>query len=819
MNKLAITSIFLTSVLYANVHGNVEAFNNNQYKINSNKFSAKETGINAEVEVLGFKIGTHLVAQDDFKKFTSSNVYAQYTTPAYKGIKGEFRGKASLGAQLELGTKLIYEPVKGLELSFASTFNPGINGKNLEYKNVLTDEGVTIEKDSETKLFAHSYVFEAKYTKDTLKVTGDLLLQHVNERYEKKKPNQVEALEKNIDKLRKTKELLEKNKELREIAKASKEEFEKVNVTEEEANKIKTDYTTKEEELKAKSAEKDKKQKNVDELQNELNELKAQVDANKITEEVKALKENQDAISKELDNLKQENAKLTKEKKAKEELKAKKEQEKNSHLVKSKQIKDSISQGNKDIETLKNEISSSENSLKNLKKEQEIYKQIDKIDEKIAKYEKELESSSKTYVDLQKVKTVYEKFLKAEEKEQNKSFVATLLNKVFSKLKTKTEEKIKEYEKKDEKLSKTYSELQNMKKAKEMYENRLESKDIKKQIENTKKKIKEEKEKLEINQIADRIVLNYINETELTISTIDNKIKELNSKIEENQNEIAKKYKEYDNKFKVITRKTTLKNLNNEPSKKAEIIQNKEAELEAAKTSLKKVSDEENTLKNDFDALSNKKAGIENKKDKKAKFDEDNKNLTDNETELKKEVFTGEIKAEDVEKKLKEVNAEIDKNERNKEEQIKDIEKNPYNKMEENTVYVGAKLGVEYTYKNLGVEGKLTLGTAYKSVKKDKEKVESKFMPYVKLNGKINYNFEVKKNIFIVPELSGQVTADKLTTSDLNIKYSLTPKVAFKCTPVNNLLISADLELSNNFEKVQYKESALGTNISIKYMW
>ena len=139
--------------------------------------------------------------------------------------------------------------------------------------------------------------------------------------------------------------------------------------------------------------------------------------------------------------------------------------------------------------------------------------------------------------------------------------------------------------------------------------------------------------------------------------------------------------------------------------------------------------------------------------------------------------------------------------------------------MEENTIYVGAKLGVEYTYKNLGVEGKLTLGTAYKSVKKDKEKVESKFMPYAKLNGKINYNFEVKKNIFIVPELSGQVTADKLTTSDLNIKYSLTPKVAFKCTPVNNLLISADLELSNNFEKVQYKESALGTNISVKYMW
>ena len=192
--------------------------------------------------------------------------------------------------------------------------------------------------------------------------------------------------------------------------------------------------------------------------------------------------------------------------------------------------------------------------------------------------------------------------------------------------------------------------------------------------------------------------------------------------------------------------------------------------------------------------------------------------MTDNETKLKKEVFTGEIKEGEVEKKLKEVNAEIEKKEKNKDQVKEALEKNPY-KMEENTIYVGARLGVEYTYMNLGVEGKLTLGTAYKSVKKDKEKVESKFMPYVKLNGKINYNFEVKKNIFIVPELSGQVTADKLTTSDLNIKYSLTPKVAFKCLPLNNLLISADLELSNNFEKVQYKGSALGTNISIKYMW
>ena len=38
--------------------------------------------------------------------------------------------------------------------------------------------------------------------------------------------------------------------------------------------------------------------------------------------------------------------------------------------------------------------------------------------------------------------------------------------------------------------------------------------------------------------------------------------------------------------------------------------------------------------------------------------------------------------------------------------------------MEANKVYIGAKLGVEYTYKNLGVESKLTLGTEYNSLKK-----------------------------------------------------------------------------------------------------
>uniref|UniRef100_UPI0023F88A44 hypothetical protein n=1 Tax=Sneathia sanguinegens TaxID=40543 RepID=UPI0023F88A44 len=307
MNKIAIASLFLTSALYANVHGNVEAFNKNQYTIDTNKFSAKETGINAEVEVLGFKLGTHLVAQDNFTKYTSSNVYVQYTTPAYKGLKGEFRGKASLGAQLELGTKLIYKPTSDLEISFASTFNPGINGKTLEYKNVLKDEDVKIEKNSDTKLFAHSYVIEAKYTKNNLKVTGDLLLQHVNERYEEKKQDQIEDLDKNIDKLKKQRDLLTANKNLRKKADTSKEEFEKVKVTEEELKQANQDYDKKMNDLNQKIKAKDEETKKISDLEKEISPLeKLKTDFDNADAELKTLKERQNTISTELESLKKE---------------------------------------------------------------------------------------------------------------------------------------------------------------------------------------------------------------------------------------------------------------------------------------------------------------------------------------------------------------------------------------------------------------------------------------------------------------------------------------------------------------------------------
>ncbi|WP_277283399.1 hypothetical protein [Sneathia sanguinegens] len=779
MNKIAITSILLASVLYANVHGNVEAFNKNQYEINNNKFSAKETGINAEVEALGFKLGAHLVAQDNFTHYTSSNVYIKYTTPAYKGVTGDFKGEISLGTKAELGAKINYEIAKDLELSFDSTFNIGINGKTLEYKNVLTDENVRIEKNKDTKLFAHSYVLEAKYTKDNLKVIGDLLFQHVNERYEEKRQDKIADVEAEIEQLKKKKELLENNKALREKFNVSKEEFENSNVTEKEINKIKEEYNKKENELKAKSAEKKSKQEEVDKLKKEIkpledglnekikNEQESEAAAKKEFEtadnEYKAAKQKEEQAFTELNQTKTESEKYNVGELNEKKAKAKNEKERHMNQ---------INQYEKAIEPKKNQIK-------------------EKIKKKIEEICKELKSNEKDVI-KNKIKTLEETINNNE---------------------GKTQEKINEF------LSKNVD---------------LITKEV-----GLGDKLKKFANEINSEEETVRTVSNTLKSDKSRIQQLDNEINEIDakiSKVNENKQALDTKKKEYDDAKKISgekqaektkketeynEKKVARENVEKTYDKIAE-LKDKRAELEAAKTKLASLEKEENTLRTELSNALNKKSALEkkmtDKNTKEATYNQDKQNLTDNETKLKKEVFIGEIKEGEVEKKLKEVNAEIEKKEKNKDQVKEALEKNPY-KMEENTIYVGARLGVEYTYMNLGVEGKLTLGTAYKSVKKDKEKEESKFMPYAKLNGKINYNFEVKKNIFIVPELSGQVTVDKLTTSDLNIKYSLTPKVAFKCIPVNNLLINADLELSNNFEKVEYKGSALGTNISIKYMW
>ena len=313
-------------------------------------------------------------------------------------------------------------------------------------------------------------------------------------------------------------------------------------------------------------------------------------------------------------------------------------------------------------------------------------------------------------------------------------------------------------------------------------------------------------------------------------------ITELEPQVKEKINDLSKKYKKYDEAMTKVTKKSQERNQKEaeynakklerenveKTYEKKEELEAKRTELKTSKDDLQKFENEETTLRNERDNALRTKTALEKKMaDKNAKeviYNQDMKNLTDNETELKKEVFTGKINAKDVEKKLNEINKEIDEREKNKDHDIEILEKNPY-KMEANTVYIGAKLGVEYAYKNLGVESKLTLGTEYNSLKKDKKEVERNFIQYAKLNGKVNYTFEVKKNIFIVPELNGEVSLEKVAKKDLDVKYSLTPKVEFKCIPVKNLLIGADIKLSNNFEKVEYKGSALGTNISIKYMW
>ncbi|WP_308544836.1 hypothetical protein [uncultured Sneathia sp.] len=779
MNKIAITSILLASVLYANVHGNVEAFNKNQYEINNNKFLAKETGINAEVEALGFKLGAHLVAQDNFTHYTSSNVYIKYTTPAYKGITGDFKGEISLGTKAELGAKINYEIAKDLELSFDSTFNIGINGKTLEYKNVLTDENVRIEKNKDTKLFAHSYVIEAKYTKDNLKVIGDLLFQHVNERYEEKRQDKIADVDAEIEQLKKKKELLENNKALREKLNVSKEEFEKSNVTEEEINKIKEEYNKKENELKAKSAEKKSKQEEVDKLKKEIkpledglnekikNEQESEAAAKKAFEtadnEYKAAMQKEEQALSELKQLQQENQKYNVDKLNEKKAEAKNKKEKHMNQ---------INQYEKAIEPRKKQIK-------------------EKIKNKFIEICKELKSNEKDVI-KNKMKTLEETINNNEGKTQEKidEFLNENVNLITKEVGL------------GEKLKKFANEINSEEETVRTVSNTLKSDENKiRQLDN------------EINEIDAKI--EKVNENKQALNEKQQKYNDLKKLLDEKQANKTRKEAEYNEK------KVARENVEKTYDKIAE-LKDKRAELEAAKTKLASLEKEENTLRTELSNALNKKSALEkkmtDKNTKEATYNQDKQNLTDNETKLKKEVFIGEIKEGEVEKKLKEVNAEIEKKEKNKDQVKEALEKNPY-KMEENTIYVGARLGVEYTYMNLGVEGKLTLGTAYKSVKKDKEKEESKFMPYAKLNGKINYNFEVKKNIFIVPELSGQVTVDKLTTSDLNIKYSLTPKVAFKCIPVNNLLISADLELSNNFEKVQYKGSALGTNISIKYMW
>ncbi|MDK9580710.1 hypothetical protein QQA45_04175 [Sneathia sanguinegens] len=138
--------------------------------------------------------------------------------------------------------------------------------------------------------------------------------------------------------------------------------------------------------------------------------------------------------------------------------------------------------------------------MKDIEKEQEIYKQIDKIDEKIVKYEKELGDNKelkdleefKTYSDLQTIKKIYKSFRKNLDK-----------IKIYTKQINKIDKMLEEYKKEPSKDKK--NEIQNIEKAKKIYEQFLSVSKIKEaeknkkydeQIRKADKKIKEYEEKL-----------------------------------------------------------------------------------------------------------------------------------------------------------------------------------------------------------------------------------------------------------------------------------------------------------------------------------
>lgn len=210
MKKTMILSIFIASALYASTEGMVEAFNINEYNINTNTFKSKKTGINAEFGAAGFRIGTNLVAKNNFTEFKSSTAYVQYTTPRYMGVNARIRSKYSFETQLELNTKLSYMPKNDLEISLESTINPTVNGKDLKYKNILTEKSESIDY----KAISHEYKLETKYKNENIEFIADLLFQHIYSKHTEEKTDKIKQLEDRINMLEKVVPLLEKKKEL-----------------------------------------------------------------------------------------------------------------------------------------------------------------------------------------------------------------------------------------------------------------------------------------------------------------------------------------------------------------------------------------------------------------------------------------------------------------------------------------------------------------------------------------------------------------------------------------------------------------------------
>lgn len=434
MKKTMILSIFIASALYASTEGMVEAFNINEYNINTNTFKSKKTGINAEFGAAGFRIGTNLVAKNNFTEFKSSTAYVQYTTPRYMGVNARIRSKYSFETQLELNTKLSYMPKNDLEISLESTINPTVNGKDLKYKNILTEKSESIDY----KAISHAYKLETKYKNENVEFIADLLFQHIYSKHTEEKTDKIKQLEDRINMLEKVVPLLEKKKELSDkvtelenklkiannkdaaISKIEKDIQDKKNTYDSQKAEqtknietLKTETTNLEKTKTEKEQEKVKKENEKKDLEQKIQKLEQELaDAQREETEAKTAKEHaeQEYSSLEQEIQKIENQKQEIENKLKEEKekKVKAEQEFNEIKLK-KEKNDRINDQKKDELDEKLNNTSDETEKAKLKEQiEEIHRKNTKNAIELDNKKNELEKLTNSVNEKEKDKTRFE---------------------------------------------------------------------------------------------------------------------------------------------------------------------------------------------------------------------------------------------------------------------------------------------------------------------------------------------------------------------------------------------------------------------------
>lgn len=431
MKKTMILSIFIASALYASTEGMVEAFNINEYNINTNTFKSKKTGINAEFGAAGFRIGTNLVAKNNFKEFKSSTAYVQYTTPRYMGVNARIRGKYSFETQLELNTKLSYMPKNNLEISLESTINPTVNGKDLKYKNILTEKSESIDYNA----ISHAYKLETKYKNENVEFIADLLFQHIYSKHTEEKTDKIKQLEDRIKMLEKVVPLLEKKKELSDkvtelenklkiannkdaaISKIEKDIQDKKNTYDSQKAEqtknietLKTETTNLEKTKTEKEQEKVKKENEKKDLEQKIQKLEQELaDAQRKETEAKTAKEHaeQEYSSLEQEIQKIENQKQEIENKLNEEKekKVKAEQEFNEIKLKKEKTDRINDQKLDEIDKKFKNISDETEKAKLKKQMEEIYREDHNNKEELDNKKNELEKLTNIVNEKEKDKT------------------------------------------------------------------------------------------------------------------------------------------------------------------------------------------------------------------------------------------------------------------------------------------------------------------------------------------------------------------------------------------------------------------------------